>query len=188
MDVQNVVSTVGPWVAAAAGLLTALTAIRGAFGTRRMRADLTATAELLDALPSPGAERAREALDDLLAIQADRMRARGRDGVQFSERQSVIIANGFVLVIMLVLTVLFGAVWEMDNQGGIVFPEWARQVAFYSFLVSLALSMVLVASLVVFVLSGVEAWLKARTRDAGADQQKVPPATLGESSTDPDQH
>lgn len=161
MEAQQLLSTTAPWVAATAGLLTAVTALRGAFGARRLRSDVMATSDLLKALPESGAVKARESLEDLLAHQAERMRDRGRDGVQFTPRQAIIITVGFTLVLVVVL---IGAVAAISSS------EEARQEVWLDQWIRLAINVLGTAAallgsiLVLIVLGGAEAWMDARTK------------------------
>jgi hypothetical protein len=123
VDIQGVVTSVAPWVAAGGGLLTAATAVGRAFGTRRLRAEIRSTADLLSLLPGEQAATARAELEKLLELQVQRLHQRTREGIQLNPRQAMLAYAAGVLLAGLLMVALLALVGLVSKEQSDTFDK-----------------------------------------------------------------
>lgn len=167
MGAQDFVTTVGPWLAGSAGVLTALTTLGRSFGTRRMRSTIRSTSQLIEALPKDGADDARSTLTSVLNIHATRLLLRTQDGVILSKWQAAGVTSAFVLIVNAAFMV--GGAYIRDFSGvkesGILEGLVALVLAVNSLVAVLA-----AMALLVILLGGAERWLEQRTATTATHQ------------------
>ncbi|QSR27095.1 hypothetical protein CFH99_15825 [Nocardioides aromaticivorans] len=165
MEVQELVTTAGPWIAAGAGLLTAATAISGAFGAKRLQSNVERTSELIKALPDDGVDTAREGLVRVLDLHVDRLLQRVEVGIQFTRRQALTIATAAALLLCATVAATLLLIADL--------PSAKEDQAFQTVSVILAALMIGLGYLCAIILleaivGGAERWLRARIADDAA--------------------
>lgn len=160
MDAQELVTTVGPWIAAAAALLTAATALGRGIGSRRMRANVQATSDLIEGLPTEGTAEARAELVEVLKLHTSRLLHRTQDGLLLTTRQAAGVAAAFIALVSGGLSVLMLYLRDFSSY---------QDDGWFTLFCSIVLAVLTLSSsmaavvLLVILLAGLERWLEDRT-------------------------